>query len=64
MKVNGEEIQVKESVSLQAYLEENGYIISRIAVERNGQIVPKSMYKDCVLSESDTLEIVHFVGGG
>lgn len=64
MKVNGEEIKLQESVSLLDYLEENGYNASRIAVERNGQIVPKSMYKECVLSESDTLEIVHFVGGG
>lgn len=64
MKVNGEEIKLQESVSLLDYLEENGYNASRIAVERNGQIVPKSMYKECVLSENDTLEIVHFVGGG
>lgn len=64
MRVNGEEITVKESVTLQAYLEEHGYSIARIAVERNGEIVPKSMYGECVLSDSDTLEIVHFVGGG
>jgi len=37
---------------------------SRIAVERNGQVVPKARYDAEVLSEGDRLEIVHFVGGG
>lgn len=64
MKVNGENIFLKEQISLMKYLEENGYNLQRIAVEQNGEIVPKSMYQDCVLADSDTLEIVHFVGGG
>lgn len=64
MKVNGENIFLKEQISLMEYLEENGYHPQRIAVERNGEIVQKSMYRDCVLADNDTLEIVHFVGGG
>lgn len=36
----------------------------RIAVERNGDIVPRSRYADQVLSEGDRLEIVVAVGGG
>ena len=59
MKVNG-----KESILLYDYLEQLGYRTDRIAVERNGLIVPRDNYKKCVLSDSDTLEIVHFVGGG
>lgn len=64
MKVNGEETALKQATILQTYLEQLGYNTDRIAVERNGSIVPKSMYKECILSDSDTLEIVHFVGGG
>jgi sulfur carrier protein len=36
----------------------------RIAVERNGEIVPKSRYADTPLSDGDRLEIVGAVGGG
>lgn len=64
MKVNGEEITLKEAAALQTCLEQLGYNTDKIAVERNGSIVPKSMYKECILSDSDTLEVVHFVGGG
>ncbi|MCI8717409.1 MAG: sulfur carrier protein ThiS [Lachnospiraceae bacterium] len=64
MKVNGKESKLKESILLYDYLEQLGYRTDRIAVERNGLIVPRDNYKKCVLSDSDTLEIVHFVGGG
>jgi sulfur carrier protein len=36
----------------------------RIAVERNGAIVPRSRYADTALSHGDRLEIVGAVGGG
>jgi len=37
---------------------------AKVAVERNGVIVPRSTLGDVVLSDGDALEIVHFVGGG
>ncbi|MDT8280666.1 MAG: sulfur carrier protein ThiS, partial [Erythrobacter sp.] len=36
----------------------------KVAVERNGEIVPRSTLEDAPLVEGDRLEIVHFVGGG
>ena len=36
----------------------------KVAVERNGAIVPRSTLGEAPLAEGDTLEIVHFVGGG
>ncbi len=36
----------------------------KVAVERNGAIVPRSTLGEALLAEGDTLEIVHFVGGG
>lgn len=36
----------------------------RIAVERNGDIVPRSQFSDTPLSSGDRLEIVVAVGGG
>jgi thiazole synthase len=37
---------------------------AKVAVERNGEIVPRSTLINAALAEGDTLEIVHFVGGG
>ena len=36
----------------------------RIAIERNGEIVPRSRVGDCRLEDGDRLEIVVAVGGG
>jgi thiamine biosynthesis protein ThiS len=38
--------------------------LRKIAVERNREIVPRSTYADVTLAPGDTLEIVHFIGGG
>ena len=36
----------------------------KIAVERNREVVPKSAYAETTLMNHDTLEIIHFIGGG
>ena len=36
----------------------------KIAIERNREVVPKSAYGDVTLDNHDTLEIIHFIGGG
>lgn len=41
-----------------------GYEGKRIAVERNGDIVPKSLHGQQALTEGDEIEIVVAVGGG
>ena len=64
MKVNGKQQALSAQVSLTQYLKENGYNGKRVAVERNGEIIPKAKFQDTILSDADTLEIVHFVGGG
>ncbi len=64
MKVNGINKQLEESITLEQFLIQEGYSVTKVAVERNGDIVPKLNYNQTVLTESDTLEIVHFVGGG
>lgn len=37
---------------------------AKVAVERNREIVPRSTHDAVALESGDTLEIVHFVGGG
>lgn len=64
MKVNGEQKPLTAPDSLQAFLQAQGYDPMRVAVERNGEIVPRAAFADTMLQEEDTLEIVAFVGGG
>ena len=61
--VNGQP-QNAAGQSLAHLLEELGLSAGRIAVERNGEIVPKAQYDALLLEDGDTLEVVRFVGGG
>ena len=61
---NGETKTLKDPVALSDFLTQEGFSDKRIAVERNGEIVPKGEYANVILSDSDKLEIVAFVGGG
>lgn len=64
MRVNGEKVCLGKSLLLAAYLAARGFDCRMVAVERNGQIVPKADYEKVELQEEDVLEIVRFVGGG
>lgn len=49
---------------LLAYLTQAGYDPAKVAVERNGDIVPRARYGQTILADGDAVEIVQFVGGG
>ena len=61
--VNGEKVEAVDK-NLAEYLEERSFDIKKIAVEINGEIVPKSKYSETVLHDGDSVEVVSFVGGG
>lgn len=63
VKINGTEYD-NAGKTLAEYLETTSYDSKRIAVERNGEIVPKAEYGKTVLNDEDTVEVVSFVGGG
>lgn len=64
VRINGNELENMEGKNIAEYLEEAGFDSRRVAVERNGAIVPKKCYEEVIISEADTLEVVSFVGGG
>ncbi len=64
IKINGKEQNDAFGKKLSTYLEENGYKLTFIAVECNGNIIPKSEYESYIISDKDVIEIVNFVGGG
>lgn len=64
IQLNGQETRLERVHTVEDLLAHLGYRDKRIAVERNGDIVPKSLHGRTDLSEGDRLEIVVAVGGG
>jgi sulfur carrier protein len=62
--VNGVTRQIADICSIATLIEALGYTGKRIALEKNGDIVPRSQYAERMLAEGDKLEIVVAVGGG
>jgi len=63
LTINGEPRRSAASTVL-ALVTELGLRPEKVAVERNGMIVPRSTHASAPLADGDVLEIVHFVGGG
>jgi sulfur carrier protein len=53
-----------EPATLEQLIGELGLKGDRVAVEHNGEIVPRSGWAETTLNGGDRLEVVHFVGGG
>lgn len=64
MKVNGENCAITPEMTVQSLLEQRGHDPKRVAVEKNGQIVPRAKFAEEMLHEDDVIEVVQFVGGG
>jgi sulfur carrier protein len=64
IKINGEYISESSGKNVLTIIEEKGYKLNRIAVEYNGNILPKDKYDNTFLKDGDVLEVVSFVGGG
>lgn len=62
--LNGKQEYIPDGTSLAELVRERQYCLDYIAVELNGEIIPKQQYEDTVLYNGDKLEIVSFVGGG
>jgi sulfur carrier protein len=62
--LNGAPLPLAAPLSVAALLEKQGLAGKRVAVERNGEIVPKSRHVITQLEAGDRLEIVVAVGGG
>lgn len=63
LTVNGETRRTS-APTIAALVRELDLVPEKVAVEHNGAIAPRSQLEDMALADGDTLEIVHFVGGG
>ncbi|MBU6407537.1 MAG: sulfur carrier protein ThiS [Alphaproteobacteria bacterium] len=62
--INGETRVARQGDSVETLLQSVGLVPQKVAVERNGEIVPRSRYAITMLADGDRLEVVQFVGGG
>lgn len=63
IEVNGDTKQTAARTILDLVVE-LGLDPRKVAVERNLEIVPKSLHGETALTDGDRIEIVQFVGGG
>jgi sulfur carrier protein len=64
LTVNGEARRFEQPLNCQQLLERLDLVGKRVALERNGEIVPRSRFPEQALLDGDRLEIVVAVGGG
>lgn len=64
LTLNGESRAFDGPITVAGLLAALGLESRKVAVERNEEIVPRSVYAEIWLSSGDALEIVHFIGGG
>ena len=62
--VNGVSTEVEGARTIADVVARLGLAGKRIAIERNGEVVPRSRYADTTVAPQDRLEIVGAVGGG
>jgi thiamine biosynthesis protein ThiS len=62
--VNGEAREVPEGLEVSALLSHLGLPAARVAIERNLEILPRSVWGATAVRSGDRYEIVHLVGGG
>lgn len=62
--VNGETHSLPDGTTIETLLQKLGHAGKRVAVERNGEIVPRGVHADQAIDARDQIEIVHAIGGG
>lgn len=64
LTINGEEREFVQAGDVAAMVAVLGLDPRKVAVERNLEIIPRSLYAATPLADGDRIEIVHFIGGG
>ena len=62
--VNGKIFELENDINVYEFLVQNGYELKFIALERDGEILPKKLWRESFMSEGKAYEIVTLVGGG
>ena len=64
IQLNGKKIRINQKTTVLELLKNYKIDQKKIALELNGLIILRHLYKKKILKDKDKLEIVHFIGGG
>ncbi len=64
LTINGQPKQFEAPINVSQLIDHLELHGKRIAIERNGEIVPRSQFSEQILTHGDQLEVVVAVGGG
>ena len=64
LQINGASRTFDQSLNVAELIQHLALGGKKLAIERNGELVPRSQYADCQVADGDRLEIVVAVGGG
>jgi thiamine biosynthesis protein ThiS len=64
LTINGGPLALSGPHNVATLVAHLGLDVRKVAVELNREIVPRSTYAATALADGDSLEIVHFIGGG
>jgi sulfur carrier protein len=64
IRLNGAPRELEAGTTVERLLRDLDLSDTRLAVERNGDVVPRAAHGAAVLAEGDVVEVVRFVGGG
>ncbi len=64
IRLNGAPLALPAPCTIASLLKAQGLTERRVAVEVNGEIIPRGRHDDYPLNDGDTVEIVHALGGG
>ena len=64
IQLNGKKIKVSKDINIKDLVKKYRLDEKKIAIELNGEILPKNHFKKKKLKNNDKIEIVHFIGGG
>lgn len=64
IRLNGDTQQIAPGTTITQLLQLAGHGERRVAIERNGEIVPRSLHSSTELTGDDQIEIVQAIGGG
>tara|TARA_B100000401_G_C52541540_1_gene594060 strand:- start:442 stop:645 length:204 start_codon:yes stop_codon:yes gene_type:complete len=64
IQLNGKKIVLKSKTTLFSLLKKYKLDKNKVAIELNGEIIPKPNYNKKILNDEDNVEVVHFIGGG
>ena len=61
---NGKPRELQSSITIQEFLDQLQLDCTQVVVEHNRSIIARQRLEETLLNNCDTLEVIHFVGGG